>query len=167
MTAAWPAYEITTDLGSGRLRYVARARALRTHPYLVIASTLTELTAELGLASRSTGANSVRGRRRFSSAPPDGWRSFRPMTPRPGRACVRLRLDGGDCAGAAAAQEQQNASHPGDEGHDRGSGQNQQCITRAVVLQGVAAMALALNCWALRSPGMEVRTRLNWATASW
>jgi hypothetical protein len=42
-----PAYEITTDLTGGRLRYVARARRLSTHPYLVIASTLSELTTEL------------------------------------------------------------------------------------------------------------------------
>ena len=42
-----PAYEITTDLTAGRLRYVARARRLGTHPYLVVASTLGEITAEL------------------------------------------------------------------------------------------------------------------------
>jgi hypothetical protein len=45
-----PAYEITTELTAGRLRYVARARSLTTHPYLVIASTLTELTTELSSA---------------------------------------------------------------------------------------------------------------------
>jgi S-adenosyl methyltransferase len=49
-SARFPAYEITTDLTAGRLRYVARARRLSTHPYLVIASTLTELTAELSSA---------------------------------------------------------------------------------------------------------------------
>ena len=45
--ARHPAYEITTDLTAGRLRYIARARRLSTHPYLVIASTLGELTTEL------------------------------------------------------------------------------------------------------------------------
>ena len=48
--ARHPAYEITTDLTAGRLRYVARARTLTTHPYLVIASTLGELAAELSSA---------------------------------------------------------------------------------------------------------------------
>jgi hypothetical protein len=49
-SARHPAYEITTDLTGGRLRYVARARRLSTHPYLVIASTLGELTSELSSA---------------------------------------------------------------------------------------------------------------------
>ena len=48
--ARHPAHEITTDLTAGRLRYIARARRLSTHPYLVIASTLDELTAELSSA---------------------------------------------------------------------------------------------------------------------
>jgi hypothetical protein len=47
---ASPAYEITTDLTAGRLRYVARARRLSTHPYLVITTILDELTAELSSA---------------------------------------------------------------------------------------------------------------------
>jgi len=46
----FPAYEITTDLTACRLRYIARARHLSTHPYLVIASTLGELTSELSSA---------------------------------------------------------------------------------------------------------------------
>ena len=45
-----PAYAITTDLTSGRLRYVAQARSLSTRPYLVIAATLNEVTAELSSA---------------------------------------------------------------------------------------------------------------------
>ena len=45
-----PAHEITTDMTTGRLRYIARARRLSTHPYLVIASTLSELTTELSSA---------------------------------------------------------------------------------------------------------------------
>jgi hypothetical protein len=45
--ARYPAYSITTDLASGRLRYVAQARSLSSHPYLVITATLNELTAEL------------------------------------------------------------------------------------------------------------------------
>jgi hypothetical protein len=45
--ARHPAYSITTDLTTGRLRYVARARSLSSHPYLVITATLNELTAEL------------------------------------------------------------------------------------------------------------------------
>jgi hypothetical protein len=45
--ARHPAHEITTDPTAGRLRYVARARRLSAHPYLVIASTLSELTTEL------------------------------------------------------------------------------------------------------------------------
>jgi hypothetical protein len=45
--ARHPAYSITTDLASGRLRYVAQARSLSSHPYLVITATLNELTAEL------------------------------------------------------------------------------------------------------------------------
>jgi SAM-dependent methyltransferase len=49
-TARYPAYEITTDPTAGRLRYIARARRLSTHPYLVIASTLDELTTELSSA---------------------------------------------------------------------------------------------------------------------
>ena len=49
-SARFAAYEITTDLTAGRLRYVARARSLSTHPYLVIASTLAELTSELSSA---------------------------------------------------------------------------------------------------------------------
>ena len=49
-TARHPAHEITTDLTAGRLRYIARARRLSTHPYLVIATTLDELTAELSSA---------------------------------------------------------------------------------------------------------------------
>jgi len=48
--ARHPAHEITTDLTAGRLRYIARARRLSTHPYLVIASTLSELTIELSSA---------------------------------------------------------------------------------------------------------------------
>jgi SAM-dependent methyltransferase len=48
--AAHPAHEITTDLTAGRLRYIARARRLSTHPYLVIATTLDELTTELSSA---------------------------------------------------------------------------------------------------------------------
>ena len=47
VTARHPAHEITTDPTAGRLRYIARARRLSTHPYLVIASTLDELTTEL------------------------------------------------------------------------------------------------------------------------
>jgi hypothetical protein len=54
VAAACPAYEITTDLTAGRLRYVARARALTTHPYLVITSTLPELTKELTHPRSST-----------------------------------------------------------------------------------------------------------------
>jgi len=46
----FPAYEITTDLTAGRLRYVARARRLSTHPYLVMAASLAELTSELSSA---------------------------------------------------------------------------------------------------------------------
>jgi len=45
--ARHPAYSITTDLTTGRLRYMARARSLSSHPYLVITATLNELTAEL------------------------------------------------------------------------------------------------------------------------
>jgi hypothetical protein len=45
--ACHPGYSITTDLVSGRLRYVAQARSLSSHPYLVITATLNELTAEL------------------------------------------------------------------------------------------------------------------------
>lgn len=45
-----PAYEITTDLTAGRLRYIARARNLSIHPYLVITATLGELTTELSSA---------------------------------------------------------------------------------------------------------------------
>jgi S-adenosyl methyltransferase len=48
--ARHPAYEITTDPTVGRLRYVARARRLSTHPYLVIAATLDELSIELSSA---------------------------------------------------------------------------------------------------------------------
>ena len=48
--AQHPAYEITTDLTAGRLRYIARARTLSTHPYLVIAASLGELTSELSPA---------------------------------------------------------------------------------------------------------------------
>ena len=48
--ARHPAHEITTDLTAGRLRYIARARRLSTHPYLVIATTLDELTTELSSA---------------------------------------------------------------------------------------------------------------------
>jgi len=50
ISARHPAYEITTDLTACRLRYIARARHLSTHPYLVIASTLGELTSELSSA---------------------------------------------------------------------------------------------------------------------
>jgi SAM-dependent methyltransferase len=50
VTARHPAHEITTDLTTGRLRYIARARRLSTHPYLVIATTLDELTTELSSA---------------------------------------------------------------------------------------------------------------------
>jgi SAM-dependent methyltransferase len=46
-SARFSGYEITTDLTAGRLRFVARARRLSTHPYLVITATLGELTAEL------------------------------------------------------------------------------------------------------------------------
>jgi SAM-dependent methyltransferase len=49
--ARHPGYSITTDLVSGRLRYVARARSLSSHPYLVITATLNELTAELSAVS--------------------------------------------------------------------------------------------------------------------
>lgn len=45
--ARHPAYEITTDLSSGRLRDFARARSLGTHLYLVITATVGELLSEL------------------------------------------------------------------------------------------------------------------------
>jgi SAM-dependent methyltransferase len=45
--ASFPAYEITTDLSSGRVRYIAKARTLGTHPYLIIAATLTAITKAL------------------------------------------------------------------------------------------------------------------------
>jgi SAM-dependent methyltransferase len=45
--ARHPAYSITTDLASGRLRYMAQARSLNSHPYLVITATLNELITEL------------------------------------------------------------------------------------------------------------------------
>jgi SAM-dependent methyltransferase len=48
--ARYPAHEITTDTTTGRLRYIARARSLSTHPYLLITSTLSELATELGSA---------------------------------------------------------------------------------------------------------------------
>ena len=48
--ARHPAHEITPDTTTGRLRYIARARNLSTHPYLVIATTLDELTTELSSA---------------------------------------------------------------------------------------------------------------------
>jgi SAM-dependent methyltransferase len=49
--ARHPAYAITTDLTSGRLRYIAQARSLSTHPYLVMTASLGELTAELSSES--------------------------------------------------------------------------------------------------------------------
>jgi len=50
IAARHPAYEITIDPTVGRLRYVARARRLSAHPYLVIAATLDELSTELSAA---------------------------------------------------------------------------------------------------------------------
>ena len=49
--ARHPGYRITTDLASGRLRYVAQAHSLSSHPYLVITATLNELIAELSAVS--------------------------------------------------------------------------------------------------------------------
>jgi hypothetical protein len=45
--ARFPAYDIATDVTSGRVRYVARARSLSTHPYLIIAATLNEVAVAL------------------------------------------------------------------------------------------------------------------------
>lgn len=47
MVARFPAYDISTDLTSGRVRYVARARSLNIRPYLIIAATLSEVVIAL------------------------------------------------------------------------------------------------------------------------
>ena len=48
--ARHPAYSITTDLANGRLRYVAQARSLSSHPHLVIAATLNDAPIQAGLS---------------------------------------------------------------------------------------------------------------------
>jgi O-methyltransferase involved in polyketide biosynthesis len=55
IAARYPGHDFATDLASGQVRYVARARSLSTHPYLVVAATPGELAAELTSAEPPSG----------------------------------------------------------------------------------------------------------------